>query len=125
MYIHRRGFTEEHRKTIKEKDISICPSILIGLNIFLYIMCTSIGSAVANKKIMVVSNNIGNMTGYLPDIEKVDLFLLKKGAPDVVFLQEVPSEYIVKEVAGRLNLSYMVFLTYKTRGSYGEAILAR
>jgi endonuclease/exonuclease/phosphatase (EEP) superfamily protein YafD len=120
------GASNARRETITEKAISIGPSFLIGLtSIILCILCPSIGSATANQPLVVVSNNMGTINGNFPDIEKVDSFLAKKGTPDVVFLQEVPSEFLVKQIAARLKLPYTAFLPYNPRGSYGVTILAR
>ncbi len=100
--------------------IRICLSSII-----LFLLLPSIDSTAANQSLVIVSNNIGTINGKLPQIKNGDRFLRKKGPPDIVFFQEVPSECLIRGIAARLKLQHAVFLTYKPLGSYGVAILAR
>jgi endonuclease/exonuclease/phosphatase (EEP) superfamily protein YafD len=101
-------------------------SLLIGLaSICLFLLFASIGAAAANPSLVVVTNNMGTINGNLPNIENIDSLLIKRGTPDIVFLQEVPSAKLVKVIAAKLKLPYTTFLLYKPWGRYGVAILAR
>jgi endonuclease/exonuclease/phosphatase (EEP) superfamily protein YafD len=105
-------------KPPKTKTILLTWIILLSL-------CPSTGITAGNNPLIVLTNNMGTIDGGLPKIEKLYAFLAKEGTPDIVLLQEVPSEKDALGIAAKLGLPFMAFSTYKPNGSDGVAILTR
>jgi len=79
----------------------------------------------AMETVTVVTYNVGTLNGEKPSLERVVSAIGKKGAPDLLLLQEVPDEAFALRIAGKLRLPYHAFGAYSANGSgYGLAVLS-
>ena len=77
------------------------------------------------ETVTVVTYNVGTLNGEKPSLERVVSTIGKKGAPDLLLLQEVPDEAFALRIAGKLGLPYHAFGAYTANGSgYGLAVLS-
>ena len=81
---------------------------------------------VGDVTLSVVTYNIGTLNGDKPRLAWVVKALRKKGVPDLVLLQEVPSEAFAADMALKLGLPHHVYAGYNANGKgYGLAIVSK
>lgn len=79
----------------------------------------------SEKSLAVVTYNVGTLNGEKPQMQAVVAAIGKKGAPDLVLLQEAPDEAFAVGIAQGLSLPFHVFGGYQASGvGYGLAILS-
>ena len=118
------SYAQQVGKGHRNRRLSACISVLLFFGCFLFLSCHQGNGAISNG-LTVITYNMGTITGRLPEINHVIKLLSDQHTADVIFLQEVPSEQIAKQIGGRLGLPFNTFSNYGSGGKHGLAILAR